>query len=125
MQLIASHDLKHLYQVVKMNLDIDELTLSATVDKDVIEVTWRKVAKLPSHLRHHSIKSGWCILQFLRHHQPLPYHITQSTHPCEWYVAKSHQNVVEAIGWIDGTEDDASLHGLKTISFLGKAFAQK
>ena len=91
-----------------MNLLIAEVTLNATVDKDVIKVTRRKVLKWSQHLRHHAIESSRCILQSLWHHQPLLYHTTRGTRRCERYVVRSHQNLAEVIDQIDGTEDDAS-----------------
>ena len=55
-----------------MNLDITEVTLSATVDKYVIKVTRRKAPKVSKHLIYHAIKSSVCTLQFLWHYYPNP-----------------------------------------------------
>ena len=75
-----------------------KVTLSATVHKDGIRLIEREVLKWSQRLRHHAIKSVGAFFN--------PCGI--SSHCCEWYVDRSHQNVVEAIGKIDGTEDDAS-----------------
>ena len=61
-QLVVSHELKHLLQSPNMNLNIAEVILSATVYKDVIKVTVRKVSKWSQHLKHHTIESSRCIL---------------------------------------------------------------
>ena len=41
-----------------MNLDIDEVALRATVDKDAIEITEYNGPKWSQHLRHHAIESS-------------------------------------------------------------------
>ena len=82
-QLVALHDLEHLFQVPKMNLNIAEVTLSATVDKDVINVTGRKVPKWSQHLRYHAIVSAGAFFN--------PYGITSHSHsiPLEVLTAAS------------------------------------
>ena len=63
MQLVVSHDLKHLSQVLKMDLDSAEVALGSTLDEYVIVVAWSEVSKRSQHLIHHAIESGQCVFQ--------------------------------------------------------------
>ena len=64
-QLVVSHELNQLLQMLKMSLDSTEVFLRTTVDKNVIEVAWAIVSKRSQQLRLHRIESGWCSLQLL------------------------------------------------------------
>ncbi|GMF49010.1 unnamed protein product [Phytophthora fragariaefolia] len=95
-----------------MDFNRAEAILSATVDNDVVEVTRCKVAGWAKHMGDHAIERGGSVLQSMGHDEPPPEHTAGSTDSRERNVTLAHQYLVEAIGQVDGTEDDATRHGV-------------
>ncbi|GMF82094.1 unnamed protein product [Phytophthora fragariaefolia] len=112
-QFVLSHHLKDLPQVPDMDFYGAAAILSATVDKDVVEVTRLEVAEWTKHMEDHAIERGGGVLQSLGHNEPLPEHTAGSTESRERNVTLAHQYLVEAIGQVDGAEDGAARHGVQ------------
>ncbi|GMF55301.1 unnamed protein product [Phytophthora fragariaefolia] len=94
-----------------MDIDCAEAILRATVDKDFVEVTRREVAEWAKHMGNCAIKRGGGVLQALGHDDPLPEYTTGISDGRERNVTLAHLYLVEAIGQVNGTEDDAARHG--------------
>ena len=58
-----------------MNLDIAEVTLSATVDNNVMEITGREVLKWPQRMRHHVKVDGEFFNPYAIPITPIAYHL--------------------------------------------------
>ncbi|KAE9346891.1 hypothetical protein PR003_g7213 [Phytophthora rubi] len=96
-----------------MNFERAEISFSATVDEDVIGVTRCEVTERVKNMGRHAIEHRRRRLQALGHDESLREHTAGSADSRERNAALSHQNLIEAIGEVDGAIDDAARHGVQ------------